>query len=70
MLVCHCKRVSDRAIRRAVRQGAVSSSAIVRSCQAGAGCGGCHSAIEDILYEEHATTTVEILSPRDYATAS
>lgn len=70
MLVCHCKRVNDRTIRRAVREGAVCLHSVARQCHAGSGCGGCHSAIEQIIGEEHAATTVELLSLSDYAAAS
>jgi bacterioferritin-associated ferredoxin len=69
MLVCHCKRVYDRQIRHAAREGAVSVQAVARECGAGAGCGGCHSAIEDILVEERASCAVELLSLGDFAAA-
>ena len=35
MMVCHCAGVSDREIRRAVRNGALSVHQIARSCAAG-----------------------------------
>lgn len=52
MLVCQCNGVSDRAIRRAVRQGAQTSVDIGYACGAGACCGGCIPLIEKIIRHE------------------
>jgi bacterioferritin-associated ferredoxin len=55
MIVCHCKGISDRAIRKAVRQGARSRGDILGACAAGmAGktCGGCVPAIDEIVERE------------------
>lgn len=52
MLVCHCKNVTDRAIRHAVRQGAESRGEVMRACRAGTGCGGCQRAIEGVIDDE------------------
>lgn len=49
VIVCHCKGISDRTIRRAVREGAVSGLDVGRACAAGTGCGGCQEAIEEIV---------------------
>ena len=54
MLVCHCNGVSDRHIRRSIREGASSTSDVARSCGAGAMCGGCHDGIKKILHAEMA----------------
>jgi bacterioferritin-associated ferredoxin len=55
MIVCHCHGISDRAIRRAVREGAVSSDEVTRSCSAGGTCGGCRPRIDVIVeHEQHA----------------
>jgi bacterioferritin-associated ferredoxin len=71
MIVCHCKGVSDRAIRRAVRNGARSVHQVARSCAAGSGCGGCYSVIEEIMDQEcgGCTDSAEVLSLADYAPA-
>jgi bacterioferritin-associated ferredoxin len=52
MIVCHCQRVTDRAIRAAVRQGAETEEAIAEACGAGSCCGGCVPAVTEILCEE------------------
>jgi bacterioferritin-associated ferredoxin len=52
MIVCHCQRVSDRAIRAAIRQGAETEEAIADACGAGGCCGGCGPAVTEILCEE------------------
>lgn len=54
MLVCHCNGVTDRHIRRSIREGASSTSEIARRCGAGACCGGCHEGIRKILHSEMA----------------
>lgn len=52
MIVCHCNRVNDRTIRASVRAGACSAEEIAECCGAGANCGGCAPAVEEILHEE------------------
>lgn len=52
MIVCHCQVVSDRAIRRAVREGASSTTEVARACGAGGRCGGCSAAVEAIIESE------------------
>jgi bacterioferritin-associated ferredoxin len=54
MLVCHCNGVSDRKIRRAIRDGATTPGEIARSCGAGSTCGGCHEGVRKILHSEMA----------------
>ena len=52
MIVCHCHGVSDRAIRKAVRDGARSASEVSAECAAGAGCGGCTEVVDEIIRAE------------------
>ena len=52
MIVCHCKRVRERQIRRSVRAGALTLPALCRSTGAGRACGGCHLALRDIIESE------------------
>ena len=52
MLVCHCKAVSDRTIRRVVRSGAATCRQVGRDCQAGRSCGGCQPLIREIIDDE------------------
>jgi bacterioferritin-associated ferredoxin len=49
MIICHCHGVTDREIRRAVRDGARSLRMIGSACGAGSGCGGCQEAVQEIL---------------------
>lgn len=49
MLVCHCKRVSDRTIRAAVESGATCRKSVGHACGAGTGCGGCVPEVERII---------------------
>ena len=52
MIICQCNGVSDRAIRKAVRDGASSRNEVVQSCMAGTACGGCVPAIDEIIKAE------------------
>jgi bacterioferritin-associated ferredoxin len=52
MLVCHCKRVNDRTIRTAIRDGAKSIDAVGAVCGAGTSCGGCHETIDGLIGSE------------------
>lgn len=54
MIVCHCKAVSDRAIRDAVRGGARTPRQVSRACQAGRICGGCRPVIVELIESEPA----------------
>ena len=51
MLVCHCQGLTDRAVRRSVKNGACSVAEVTRACGAGGVCGGCRPAIEEIVEE-------------------
>lgn len=54
MIVCHCKGVSDRAVRRAVAEGARTRGQVARRCGAGTVCGGCRPVIQELLAESTA----------------
>jgi bacterioferritin-associated ferredoxin len=62
MIVCHCNGVSDRAIRRSVRAGAVTPDLVAGACGAGASCGGCRDAVQEILLAELETATSSAFS--------
>ena len=55
MIVCHCKAVSDNAIREAVRDGARSVRQVSRACHAGRTCGGCRPVIRELIADESET---------------
>ena len=52
MLVCHCRGVSDKQIRRLVRNGATSTREVAMATGAGLRCGGCRSNVKRVV--EHA----------------
>jgi bacterioferritin-associated ferredoxin len=52
VIVCHCKGISDREIRRAIRNGANSTREIAQACEASRGCGGCRPVLAEILESE------------------
>ena len=49
MLVCHCRRVNDRAIAATVEAGARSVPDVAARCGAGTRCGGCWPTISELL---------------------
>ena len=51
MYICHCRAVTDRAIRRAIEAGASEPREVARHCGAGSRCGGCWPALEALLAE-------------------
>jgi len=51
MLVCHCRNVSDRKIRRLVKGGATSAREVARATGAGTHCGGCRSSVKQTVSE-------------------
>jgi bacterioferritin-associated ferredoxin len=52
MLICHCNGVSDRTVRRVVREGAQSVSDVGHACGAGTCCQGCGPRIAKIIHAE------------------
>jgi bacterioferritin-associated ferredoxin len=52
MIVCHCRAVSDRILREAVRRGHGSVEAVVEQTGAGTCCGGCLPNVQDIVGAE------------------
>lgn len=58
MLVCHCHAVTDRDIRACVRQGACRVDEVTDLCAAAGGCGGCRSAVEQIVSDERRRLSV------------
>ena len=52
MIICQCNGVSDRTIRKAVRNGASNHNDVVRACTAGKDCGSCAPAIDEIINAE------------------
>ncbi|MEY4576291.1 MAG: BFD-like [2Fe-2S] binding domain [Pseudomonadota bacterium] len=52
MIVCHCRRVCDRAIRAAIHAGAGTEDQVADACGAGSVCGGCVPAVTELLEEE------------------
>ncbi len=52
MIVCHCNAVTDRTIRKAVREGASDLGEIGANCGAGTCCGGCRDAVRRVMHVE------------------
>jgi len=52
VIICQCRSVSDRTIRRAVHKGARTREDVVQACAASLSCGGCAPAIDAIIETE------------------
>jgi bacterioferritin-associated ferredoxin len=52
VIVCHCQAITDRVIRKAVRNGARTRNEVVAACAANMSCGGCAPAIDEIIEAE------------------
>ena len=71
MLVCHCRGITDRQIRRLVKDGACSTRDVARATGAGLRCGGCRTnvkrvvdeAVEREFQKTHATTLLDLVIP-------
>lgn len=70
MIVCHCKAVSDRTIRQAVRDGACSFREVALQCNAGRDCGGCRPTVIAVIEEETEPSQRSAVSVPRLATAS
>jgi bacterioferritin-associated ferredoxin len=51
MWVCHCRAVTDSAVRDAIAAGAADEIEIGRECGAGTGCGSCHDELRRLCEE-------------------
>ena len=51
MIVCLCRGVSERDIRRVVGAGANTAEAIAAACGAGGDCGACRLTLADLVLE-------------------
>ena len=49
MLVCHCHVVYAEAVEAEIAAGARSPEELTQRCGAGATCGGCYGALEDLI---------------------
>lgn len=61
MIICHCMRVNDRLIRSIAREGARNCEQVAEACGAGACCGGCRPAIDEILREERPSPEIRFV---------
>ena len=52
MIICHCRKVTDRAICAAIREGATTEEHIAEMCGAGTCCGGCLPSVSEIIDRE------------------
>lgn len=66
LVVCHCERVSERRVVRAVRSGCASLRDVCRETGAGRGCGGCVSSLKRVI-ESHSSPASRTETPHEAA---
>jgi bacterioferritin-associated ferredoxin len=49
VILCICRAVSDRTVRRAIAAGAATIEEVGRACRAGTDCGACQTAIAGLI---------------------
>ena len=49
MYICLCRAVTESEVRAVVAEGAADTEQVVERSGAGTGCGGCRSALRDLL---------------------
>jgi bacterioferritin-associated ferredoxin len=62
MIVCHCRAISDRAIRSAIERGVACEDQLAEHCGAGGHCGGCLPALQRLL-DQHRTSAAPARTP-------
>ena len=63
VIVCQCYGVSDRTIRKVVRDGACSLRKVARASGAGRMCGGCRPVVEKLIGDEISAASVPVAMP-------
>ena len=59
MIVCQCRRVSEKAIRKAVRKGHGKVSQVSQATGAGSGCGTCRETVRSVVRDEKEKVSAE-----------
>jgi bacterioferritin-associated ferredoxin len=49
MFVCHCRAVTDGAVRASIEAGACTLTDLAERCGAGSRCGGCRQVLQQLL---------------------
>ncbi|HKA89404.1 MAG TPA: (2Fe-2S)-binding protein [Haliangiales bacterium] len=54
MIVCICRRITERTVRAAIAEGATTAGDVAAACGAGSGCGMCCEQICEMIAEHRA----------------
>jgi bacterioferritin-associated ferredoxin len=68
MIVCVCKRVSDRQVQAAIDGGALTVEAVGQCTRAGTGCGCCREQIQEMIDARGACDLVPLRVVSPYLT--
>jgi bacterioferritin-associated ferredoxin len=58
VIVCHCRAISDRAIRKEIERGVACEDQLVEACGAGGHCGGCIPTLQRLLDQHRVTAAL------------
>jgi len=70
MIICHCNGISDRTIRRSIRNGATTLGELRQICGAGDCCGTCTPALRSLLKTESSSEPRETTPQKRLQTAA
>ena len=59
MIVCRCRGVSEKAIRKSVRRGHRKVSQVSQATGAGTGCGTCRQTVKSVVRDEREKVSAE-----------
>jgi bacterioferritin-associated ferredoxin len=67
VIVCHCKVVNDRAVTRAIDEGARTVSQVCQTTGAGRDCGSCVFTVKRLLCEHEGSVRDSFVEVEDAA---
>jgi bacterioferritin-associated ferredoxin len=67
MVICQCRRLSDRKVVKALRAGSTSVRELCQSTGAGQVCGGCVGSLKSLIEKHFAESTTPGWEPHEAA---
>lgn len=67
MVVCQCRRLSDRKVTKALRGGSTTVRELCQSTGAGQVCGGCIGSLKALIEQHFAQTATPGWEPHEAA---
>jgi bacterioferritin-associated ferredoxin len=67
MIICVCKRVSEKKILNVIQDGAGTVDQVTQGCGAGGDCGACRRMIGEMILEHHCSENGDCLRAAELA---